>query len=114
MPIESSEAALLNLIHVEDAVEVVFAAEQRAPLPALYIVADGHPVLRSDFYRELARLLSAPPPRFLEPSSNSPSSERTAGNKRICSDLVRRELQLQFKFPSYREGLAAIVSQKTL
>jgi nucleoside-diphosphate-sugar epimerase len=110
VPLDASAASFLNLIHVEDAVAVVFAAERFAKLPALYVVSDGTPVLRGDFYGELARLLSAPPPRFIDPSSSSTAGGRSNGDKRICSDRVRQELQLKLKFPSYREGLAAIVA----
>ena len=48
----------LNLIHVADAASTVLAAEERAGLPSLYVVSDGTPVLRSDYYDELRRLLN--------------------------------------------------------
>ncbi len=111
--VEASAAGLLNLIHVEDAVEVVLAAEQHATPPALYVVSDGQPVMRGDFYRELARLLTAPQPRFTDPGSNSSSADRSASAKRICSDRLRNDLGVPLKFPSYREGLASIVSELT-
>ena len=104
-------AEFLNLIHVEDAVEVVLAAEHRATLPALYIVSDGQPVLRRDFYHELARLLAAPQPRFADQESSSSPHHRAAGDRRLCSDRLRNELGVPLKFPSYREGLASIVAQ---
>lgn len=107
--LEGSAAGFLNLIHVEDAVEVVLAAEQHAVLPALYVVSDGQPVLRGEFYRELAHLLSAPPPQFTDPLSDS-TAGRAAGDKRVCSDRLRNDLRVSLKFPSYREGLAAIVA----
>ncbi len=36
----------LNLIHVDDAAEVVLAAEELAATPSTFLVADGHPVTR--------------------------------------------------------------------
>ena len=59
VPIEAPSEGYLNLIHVDDAASAVIAAERQAPLPALYCVSDGHPVIRGEYFRELAELLGA-------------------------------------------------------
>ncbi len=56
----------LNLIHVEDAARIVLAAEAHARPPRLYTVSDGRPPQRGEYYEELARLLQAPPPKFVD------------------------------------------------
>lgn len=99
----------LNLIHVDDAVETVLAAEHRGNPPRTYIVSDGHPVIRRTYYEELARLLAAPAPRFSEPVADSAALARSRVDKRLSNARMLRELGVQPAYPSYREGLAAIV-----
>lgn len=108
-PIDAPSEGWLNLIHVEDAARVVLLAEAKAPVPRLYVVSDGQPVIRADYYRESARLLGAPPPRFVEPRAGSPASERAGSSKRVNPRRLFAELGPTLAFPSYREGLAAIV-----
>jgi nucleoside-diphosphate-sugar epimerase len=109
IPIEASSEGYLNLIHVDDAASAVIAAEQQAPLPALYCVSDGHPVVRGEYFRELAALLGAPEPQFREPRRNSPTAERASASKRVSNRRMLTELKFDLLYPSYREGLAAII-----
>ena len=108
--IDAPAAGWLNLIHVEDAARIVLLAEERVALPRTYVVSDGQPVQRGDYYVELARLLNAPPPRFTDPPPNSPAAVRAASDKRVQPRRMFGELRPQLLYPSYREGLAAIVA----
>jgi nucleoside-diphosphate-sugar epimerase len=109
LPIEAPSEGYLNLIHVDDAASVVIAAEKHAPLPSLYCVSDGHPVVRREYFRELATLLGAPEPTFRPPPAGSPATERASASKRISNRRMLAELGVELQHPSYREGLAAIV-----
>ena len=100
----------LNLIHVDDAARIVLLAETRSIPPQLFCVSDGQPVQRADYYTELARLLHAPPPQFVDPPLDSPAALRAASDKRVSNALLMRQLGPTFLYPSYREGLAAIVA----
>lgn len=111
-PIDAPAAGWLNLIHVDDAAEMVLLANDHAQPPSLYCVSDGSPVLRSDYYRELARLLSAPEPRFAAPDPNSPAALRAGSDKRVSPAKLFRDLRPQLRYPSYREGLAAIIKKQ--
>ena len=116
-PIDAPADGFLNLIHVDDAARIVLEVERlghakKIPTPRTYCVADGHPGLRRDYYAELARLLDAPPPRFVEPAAASPAALRAGADKRISNARLVREVAPTFAYPSFREGLAAIVSQK--
>ncbi|MBM3998114.1 MAG: SDR family oxidoreductase [Planctomycetes bacterium] len=111
-PIAADPSGYLNLIHVDDATDVVVAAERRAPLPGLYVVSDGAPARRAAFYAEIARLLRLPAPRFLEPGRPPPGTERAFGSKRIDNSKLRAELGVRLRYPSYREGLQAIVAEE--
>jgi nucleoside-diphosphate-sugar epimerase len=109
-PIDAPANGWLNLIHVDDAARIVLLAEARAPLPRTYVISDGQPVQRAEYYAELARLLKAPLPTFVDPPASSPAAARAASDKRIAPGRMFAELQPTLKYPSYREGLAAIVA----
>ncbi len=108
-PIDAPAEGWLNLIHVDDAARIVLLADQRAAFPNLYCVSDNSPVQRGDYYRELARLLSAPEPRFVSADPSSPASLRAGSDKRIRPAKLFRDLAPQLLYPSYREGLTAII-----
>ena len=117
-PIDAPADGFLNLIHVDDAARIVLDVERLAQAkkittPRTYCVADGHPGLRRDYYAELARLLDAPSPRFVEPAAASPAALRAGADKRISNARLVREVAPTFAYPSFREGLAAIVAQKS-
>ena len=93
----------LNLIHVDDGVRAVLAAERAvASAGGAFNIADDIPVSRREFYTELAHLIGAPEARF-EPS---PQPVREA-NRRISNARARAALGFVPQFPSYREGLRA-------
>jgi nucleoside-diphosphate-sugar epimerase len=108
-PIAAPQYGFLNLIHVDDAARIVLAAEH-VPPPRLYTVSDGLPPVRHEYYAELARLLAAPPPTFVDPPADSPAALRAESNKRVSNRRLLSELDVKLEFPSYREGLAAIVA----
>jgi hypothetical protein len=46
----------------------------------------------------------------MEPSPESAAAQRAASDKRISNQRMRRELPFRLKYPSFREGLAAILT----
>jgi nucleoside-diphosphate-sugar epimerase len=104
-PIASLESGYLNLIHVDDAAAAVLAS-WASPAERLYVVADDEPMLRGDFYREIARQTRSAEPTFVSPPANSPKSFRSETNKRIWNRRLKRDLVPRLEFPTYREGLA--------
>lgn len=107
--IDAPSEGYLNLIHVDDAATVVIAAEQQAAPPALYCVSDGQPVMRREYFRELAALLHAPEPQFRVPRQGQPAAERASSSKRVSNQRLLAELKFDLRYPSYRAGLAAVV-----
>ncbi len=105
-PISALPDAFLNLIHVDDAATVVLAAEHSAT-EALYLVSDGQPIERREYYREAARRLNAPTPQFAPPSDDAPTRKRGGSNKRASNKRMLQDLSVELRYPSYREGLAA-------
>lgn len=109
-PIPAAPEGWLNLIHVEDAVEAALAAEARADTPRRYVVSDGNPGRRREYYAEMARLCGAPAPRFVDPAEGTAKAARAGADKRVSNRRLLGELGVRLRYPSYREGLAAIVA----
>jgi nucleoside-diphosphate-sugar epimerase len=111
-PIDAPAGGWLNLIHLDDAARIVLLAEQRAAPPSTFVVSDGQPVQRADYFAELARLLDAPPPRFVDPPADAAASQRATSDKRVNPRRMLAELKPRLFYPSYREGLAVIVADE--
>lgn len=117
-PIPAPASGFLNLIHVDDAADIVTTASNPdwnipATTPAgprVYCVSDGQPVERGEYYSEVARQISAAPPQFTAPDPNSPRAARAENNRRIRNERLLAELRIDFGYPDYRAGLAAILS----
>jgi nucleoside-diphosphate-sugar epimerase len=107
LPIAADPEGWLNLIHVEDAAVVVDAARRADRCSDLYLVSDGVPVRRVDFYSHAANLVGAPLPSF-DVSTRS----RHRGNRRVCPDRLKSELVSTMRFPSYIEGLRDSVDSR--
>jgi nucleoside-diphosphate-sugar epimerase len=112
MPIPAPASGWLNLIHVDDAANVVIAADESAPFengPRVYCVSDGSPAERAEYYSEVARQIGAPPPRFVEPDAASPRAARAESNRRVSNARMLADLRVTLNYPDYRAGLASAV-----
>ena len=117
--IASAAEGFLNLIHVQDAARAVLAVWNRMAAPSrqqatgmqsrLYAVGDDAPVVRSEFYREIARQCGVPLPSFIAPGADASPRMRSESNKRVWNRKLRRELLPALDFPDYRNGLADIL-----
>lgn len=94
-------------IHVDDVVNVVFAAEQRAPSRSRYLVADDHPTTQGEYAAWLSERLGVgmPPSRQMYEPGKARVAHR---NRRIRNTLLKTELGVELRYPSFREGEAAI------
>lgn len=107
-PLAGIGDAWLNLIHVDDAATVATAALTRAEFAGTWLVCDGHPATRADYYARLAALLGAPPPRF---DADAPAKRGSGGwNKRCSNRRLMTVLGQPLQFPSYRDGLMAALA----
>ncbi|MEX0867450.1 MAG: SDR family oxidoreductase [Pirellulales bacterium] len=111
-PIPSPGDGYLNLIHIEDAADVVLLVESRRGATRVYLVSDGAPVLRRDYYAEIARQLDAPAPRYVASEETGQTPGRGAADKRISNRRLTSEFAVRLRYPSYREGLSAILPQE--
>lgn len=86
-PLPADPASWLNLIHIDDAAAVACdVAELSAPRP-LYVVSDGSPIRRRDWYEGLARITGNPSPAW-DPAA----SQSRGGDKRVDSRLIWTDL----------------------
>ncbi|MCE9529665.1 MAG: SDR family oxidoreductase [Planctomycetes bacterium] len=106
-PLKGDADKWLNLIHVEDGVRAVLAAEERGRSGETYLVADDQPVRRRDFYSFLATLLGAPPAQFEPLGPGQTALPHESGNRRTRNWKLREELEVALVYPQYQEGLRA-------
>ena len=105
-PLSVAAEATVNLIHADDAVAAVLAAEQLARPPAVYNVADDEPVTQLEFFRWLSGQLARPmPPAAAE--GEGPARKRGLTHKKVSNRKLRLELGCELKYPTFRQGYAA-------
>ncbi len=98
----------LNLIHVDDAAEVVIAADARAKPPCTYVVSDGQPAERREFFRYLGERLAAPAVQFIEPLPDFLKSHHSGDSKRVRNAKMLSDLKVRLAYPGYRAGLTVV------
>lgn len=102
-PLEADPDSWLNLIHVDDAAAVVIAVADHAGPGPLYVVSDGRPVRRRDFYARLADLVGSPPPNWIPPAADA-----RGGDKRVDPRRLFAEIGPAFSHPDAIAALAGI------
>jgi len=112
-PIVAATGSYLNLIHVDDAVTTVAAAEKQAKPPSIYIVADGHPLKYCDYIAYLAKLNGVSQPQLIEPSSYQPTQARRLSSKRLSNAKMLSDLDIELKYPTFQQGLNAFFTPET-
>ena len=102
---------VFNRIHVEDIASVLQASMSRPRAGAIYNLADDEPAPPDEVVAYAAELLGvAPPPavRFEEADLSPMARSFYAGSRRISNALIKSELGVVLRYPTYREGLTAI------
>ena len=103
---------VFNRIHVYDIAGSIGAAFAQAQ-SGVFNISDDEPCPPQEVVAHAARLLNvAPPPEVaFEEVDLSPMARSFYGeNKRVSNARLKAELGYRFRYPSYREGLAACVA----
>ena len=103
---------VFSRIHVDDIANVLHAALLR-PHPGIYNVCDDDPASPEDILGLAAEMLGLPPPPIVpyEQAEMTPMARSFyAENKRVRNDRIKTVLGVTLDFPTYREGLAAILA----
>ncbi|HEX4505952.1 MAG TPA: SDR family oxidoreductase [Alphaproteobacteria bacterium] len=104
-----------NRIHVEDIATTVHASMAKPAPGRIYNLADDLPVPSADLVTYACELMSVEPPPeipFDEAVLSPMAREFWADNKRIDNSRIKAELGVKLAYPTYREGLSAILAGK--
>ncbi|MEI9901054.1 MAG: hypothetical protein WDN31_13965 [Hyphomicrobium sp.] len=83
-------------------------------LSEIYNLTDDEPAPPEDVVAYAADLLGVPPPpavAFADADLSPMARSFYADNKRVSNARLHQELGVTLKFPTYREGLHAILAQ---
>ena len=106
------QGQVFNRIHVDDIASTLEASITRPRQGAIYNIADNYPAPPDEviaYAAELAGLPLPPAVPFEEAELTPMARSFYEGNRRIANHLIKSELGVQLAFPSYREGLAAVL-----
>ena len=107
------DGQFFSRIHVEDIVLVILAAMQYLKVGVtIYNVADDEPAPSHVVDEYAASLLQRPPLKRIayEMAVLSPmAQEFYSHNKRVSNAKLKRELNIQLTYPTYKEGLAHLL-----
>ena len=104
---------VFSRIHVEDIVTVLEGSIARPHAGAIYNVADDEPAPPDDVIAHAATLLGVEPPPAVpfEEADLSPMARSFyAGTRRIGNARIKSELGVSLRYPTYRDGLAALLT----
>lgn len=104
---------VFSRVHVDDIVSGALAAF--AAPPGAYNLADDEPASQNAVIEEACRLLGiAPPPlQTLDEAGLSPMARGFyAENRRVANGKAKRVLDWRPRYPSYREGLRALLASR--
>ena len=104
---------VFSRIHLDDIVAGLLASLDRPRAGGVYNLCDDEPAPPQDVMEYAAHLLGAPVPPDLpfNELGLSPATRRFyAENKRVSNALAKAELGWRPSYPTYREGLAAILA----
>lgn len=104
---------VFSRIHVEDIATILAASIARPDPGAVYNVCDDDPAPPEEVIAHAAQLLGLPPPpeEPFDPATMTPmAASFYAESKRVRNDRIRRDLGVRLAYPTYREGLAAVLA----
>lgn len=105
---------VFSRIHVEDIAQVLEASIARPDPGAVYNVCDDDPAPPQDVIALAADLLGAPMPQevaFHEAEMTPMARSFYAESKRVCNARIKADLGIRLIYPSYRDGLRALLEK---
>lgn len=105
---------VFSRIHVEDIASVLEASMAHPRAGAIYNVADDEPAAPGEVVAYAAELMGVPPPPevdFEEADLTPMARSFYEGSRRIGNERIKSELGVKLRYPTYREGLAALLNR---
>jgi len=115
LPMVSGAQGVSSWIHIDDAVSATLTAIEAARPERIYNVIDDHPTSLNDWIAHASCALTAKRPfsiplwllRLFLPFT----AEMFSSRLRVSNQKMRRSLEWQPRFSSYREGLRQVVAE---
>jgi nucleoside-diphosphate-sugar epimerase len=107
--IEGKGERVLNMIHCEDVAGAIRAALSQGQAGRLYNAVDDEPVPQGVLLSWIATQLGLPRPAHAE-SGPDPFRKRGLSNKWVSNRRLKEELGYRLRFPTFREGYAALLN----
>ncbi|MDH5526573.1 MAG: NAD(P)H-binding protein [Nitrospirota bacterium] len=113
--VDADPPLVVNRIHVADVAQTVVAAIERGQNGDVVVVSDGHPASLREVADYAARLMGVPPPESetLEEAwarMGEANFHLIADSKRCRNTRLIEVLGVKLRYPDYRSGLAACLS----
>lgn len=105
---------VFNRIHVDDIAAIVKAGIEQPEKGPIFNLADSEPAPIGDVVGYAAKLLGMDvPPEVAFEDLVMPEMARSfwLENKRVAADLVKTDLGVTLLYPTYREGLSAVLRE---
>lgn len=105
---------VFSRIHVDDIAQVLLASINRPDPAEVYNVCDDDPAPPEDVLSHAAHLLGLPdPPEVPYETADMTPMARSfyAESKRVRNDRIKTDLGVRLHYPTYREGLAALLAE---
>ncbi|NOX72120.1 MAG: SDR family oxidoreductase [Alphaproteobacteria bacterium] len=106
------QGQVFSRIHLEDIAQILAASIKRPDPGAIYNLCDDEAAPPEDVIGLAAELLGLPVPEAVdfEVADLTPMARSFYGeSKRIRNDRIKRELGIKLIYPTYREGLRALL-----
>jgi nucleoside-diphosphate-sugar epimerase len=108
------ESHVFSRIHVEDVAQTLLISMKSINPGRIYNIADDYPSSSYEVITYAATLLKRPPPPTI-PFEKATLSDFARSfyqeNKRVKNKRIKEELKVNLFYPSYREGLQAILRE---
>ena len=111
----NKEGQVFSRIHVADIASVLEASMARPRGGAIYNVADDEPAAPGDVVAHAAQMIGvAPPPEIAFADADLTPMARSfyEGSRRIGNALIKSELGVELRYPTFREGLASLIPRR--
>jgi hypothetical protein len=104
---------VFNRIHVDDIAQTLMVAIDRPAPAAIYNVSDDEPAPPEDVVAFAAELLDLPVPpsiSFSDAALTDMAASFWSESKRVSNARIKRDLGVELRYPTYREGLTALAA----
>jgi nucleoside-diphosphate-sugar epimerase len=102
----------ISRIHVDDIVQALQASMNNPDIHGIFNLSDSAPCDSREVIEYAAQLLNIPPPPLIPYGPDVPETLRRfyEENRKIRNEKVLNTFDLKLKYPTYKEGLAALLS----